>query len=317
MSGLRAQRGPCRAIGLGLPRSHAQTQLGSDAVLETHHAPQVALPGGRTAPLAASNPSHRGHRGHRRGACDRGGPGGHQRRYHRAVRPGSGDADHLHRPFEHPVLHHPVPVPDVRGAGVLDAVRDRVRLRGGQEPARRTRPHPGARRAPVRAGAGLPVGHRDRVHRAVPGQPARPRVSRHLRHLHEPGLEHDLQRLPRVLDGAPGHGRGGDRVSALALAATAAYRAAVRDRRPGLERHDEHGWRLVLPGRVRDHQRQQRHLHPAGHRLVRGCGHRAGGRHGHPVGHRDHDRRGGGGRPALLAADGRLGGAVQARGHPG
>lgn len=138
----------------------------------------------------------------------------------------------------------------------------------GEEPARGAGAGAAPRRAAVGAGARLPVDHGHRVHRAVPRQPAGARVRLGVRDLHVHGLEHDLQRVPLVPDRAARPRRGRPDVPPLAAPPPAPGRAPRRHGRPGLERDDEHGRRVVLPRRVRGDHRQQRELHAARHGLL-------------------------------------------------
>ncbi len=71
-----------------------------------------------------------------------------------------------------------------------------------------------------------------------PGQRAGRRARRHLRHLHQPGLEHGVQLLPVAEDRPRRPRRGHPRLPPVQLAALLAARSAVRHARPGLEHHD-------------------------------------------------------------------------------
>ena len=82
----------------------------------------------------------------------------------------------------------------------------------GQEPSGRGGSDPVARRPAVSADPRLPVLHGHVLPEPVPGQRPRRRDGRHLRHLHEPGLEHGLFVLPVAAHGPVGSGRGFRRV---------------------------------------------------------------------------------------------------------
>src|SRR5262249_36882893 len=132
-----------------------------------------------------------------------------------------------------------------------------------------------------------------------------------LRHLHQPGLEHDVLVLPVATDHATGIGRGRQALSPATLAALSAAGGACGDYWAVMERHDELWWRLVLCCCQRGDQCAHPVLPLAGDWLV--CHHsRRGARYprlavctgGHSGGHRA-------GGPALLAAAGGMGGPLQ------
>src|SRR5262249_12737210 len=159
----------------------------------------------------------------------------------------------------------------------------------------------------VWAGAGLLIHHCDGVHCPLSWQFAWSRAGVSLRHLHQPGLEHDVLVLPVATDGATGIGRGRHALSPAALAAISAPGGAGGDHRAAVERHDELWRRLVLCRCQRGHQCAEPVLHLARHWLV--CHHCCGGAGytclavgtgGHSGGHHS-------GGPTLLAAPGGVG----------
>ncbi len=119
---------------------------------------------------------------------------------------------------------------------------------------------------------------------------------------------HSLRSVPRTSCEAA------TRLPLRLVGAAALGRAAVLHHRPGLEQHDEHGRRLVLPDDHRGVRPRRQGLPPARHRLVHERGRGAGRRAGHALGHGGHgadDRRA---RPAAVAAGRGLGAEVPRRG---
>ena len=137
---------------------------------------------------------------------------------------------------------------------------------------------PGARHSAVGADPGLSLDHRDRVRRAVSGQPAWLRMRRDLRDLHLAGLEHDVQPVPIVPRRADGSARGGAHVPPDAVAEFLAARSALRHAATDLEHDDVGVGRLVLRGGLRGDQRRRPRRQAAGHRLL----HRRGDRTARP-----------------------------------
>ena len=90
-----------------------------------------------------------------------------------------------------------------------------------------------------------------------PGQRAGAGARRHLRHLHQPGLEHGVQLLPVAAHGSARSGRGEPQLPLLGLAALLAAGGALRHAGPHLEHDDVDVRRLVLRRRLRgDHGRR-------------------------------------------------------------
>ncbi len=108
---------------------------------------------------------------------------------------------------------------------------------------------------------------------------ARPRagrgIRRHLRHIHQPGLEHGVQLLSVAAHHAGrAHGSGGI-VSSLAVDALLAARSALRHAGAHLEHDDVDVGRLVLRRRLRVDQRGTHHRRAAGDRFLHRARHRA------------------------------------------
>src|SRR5436853_440513 len=81
----------------------------------------------------------------------------------------------------------------------------------------------------------------------LPQHERRPGAGRRHHDLHRPGVEHDVQLLPLAARGAARPARGGVDLPAELVAAPQMAGAAVRHDGAGVEQHDEHGGRLVLP----------------------------------------------------------------------
>ena len=136
----------------------------------------------------------------------------------------------------------------------LAGLHARLRLLGGQGPARRegarARCSTFCRASPCSASCPAWC---SRWSALFPQQQRRPRARRRPDDLHRPGLEHDVQLLSLAEVGAGRPCSEAATVYRLQLvAAVHVGRAAVRDDRPGLEQHDEHGRRLVLPDDQRE-----------------------------------------------------------------
>ena len=192
--------------------------------------------------------------------------------------------------------HHASHVP---GAGGLARLHADLCHAGGEEPAGRNRADPAARRAAVGADPGLPVLHRDVLPEPVPGLGAGGGTRRHLRHLHEPGLEHGLLVLPVAAHRAGRPRRGLRRVSAVVLAKVLAARDALRHAVAHLQHDDVDVGRVVLRRGGRGHHGGRHDHQAAGHRLLSRHRHR---RQGHQGG-AGRRRHGAGGDPALRPAD--------------
>ena len=148
------------------------------------------------------------------------------------------------------------------GAARLAPLHLHLRDAGGQGAAGGDPAGAGPRHPAVGADPGIHFRHHRRLHGAVPGQPAGGRAGGHLRHLHEPGLEHGVQLLSGPAHPAQGPGRGRPQLPPLGLAAVLARRGAVRHARAGVEHDDVDVRRLVLRrGRGGDQRRQ--HHDPA------------------------------------------------------
>src|SRR5579875_2972438 len=145
-------------------------------------------------------------------------------------------------------------IADGLGPALLARLLPRLRGAGRQEPAGREDPDPAPRCIAVGADPRLPIGHRDRLHRPVPGAALGRRVRRDFCDLHVAGLEHGVQRLSVAAHSADGAGRGGADAAAVALAALLAPRSAACRAPARLEHDDVAVRRLVLRRRLRgDH----------------------------------------------------------------
>ena len=125
-----------------------------------------------------------------------------------------------------PAAHHPA---HVAGAGLVARLHPRLCAAGGQGTAARPGDDPAARHPAVDPDPRLPVDHRHRLHRAVPGQPAGRGMRGDLRRSsrRRPGTWRSaLYQSLRTVPARPAGG-GGD-VPALGLAAVLAAGAAVR-----------------------------------------------------------------------------------------
>src|SRR5207248_491288 len=111
---------------------------------------------------------------------------------------------------------------------------------GGEEPAGRKDPDPGARHFAVGAGPRFFVDHRDRAYPAVPGAAARRRMRRDLRDLYLASLEYDVQPIPVLAHRTGRSVRGGADVPPLGVAAVLAIGGAARRAAADLE-HDDVG----------------------------------------------------------------------------
>ena len=124
-------------------------------------------------------------------------------------------------------------------------------LLGGQGPSGRAGADSAAGYLAKHSGAGLLAGIVARLERPVPAQQRRPGTGGGAYDLHRPGLEHDVQLLPFVALGAARSARWRHGLSLHLVAAIEMGRAALFHDGPGLEQHDEHGGRLVLPDDLR------------------------------------------------------------------
>ena len=93
-----------------------------------------------------------------------------------------------------------------------------------------------------------------------------------VRHLHQPGVEYDLQLLPVAAHRAARSARSGTRVSPQPVATFLEAGCAVRHAGADLEHDDVDVRRLVLYRGVGSDHRRQQHLYAAGHRRVSRAG---------------------------------------------
>ena len=108
-------------------------------------------------------------------------------------------------------------------------------------------------------------------HRAVPRPGAGGRAGGDVRHLHQPGVEYDLQLLPVAAHRAA-RSASGTRVSPQPVATFLEAGCAVRHAGADLEHDDVDVRRLVLYRGVGSDHRRQQHLYAAGHRRVSRAG---------------------------------------------
>ena len=197
------------------------------------------------------------------------------------------------------------------------AVLVELRDLGREERARRQAARADPRRAPVGADPGLHLDH-GRVLLDARARPRdRRRARRDLRDLHEPGLEHGVQRLPVLAHGAHRAPRGRGFVSPHAVDALLAARGAVRDARARLEHDDVDVGRLVLRRRGGGDHGRQHDVRAARRRLVYRARDRAPRPRGDRLGDRDDARRDPALRPALVPAARRVDGSLPRRAGPG
>ena len=258
-------------------------------------------------------------------AAGPGGPGGRAGNPHAALRgrarrrriagplpAAPAGARHQPQPRRPAQLRRPLHAAHVRGAVLLHHLHLRLRIRRRAQPPRRKGAGAAARHPAIGARAGLPLGDGHGIHRPVSRQPAGPGSGFHFRHLHGPGVEHDLLLLPVAAFRAAGTRRDGHPVPPLALGALHAPGAARGHHRPAVERHDELRRRLVLPGRQRGHQRAEPPVHAARPGVVCGRRRRSAQPAGAGLGHPHHGGADCADRPALLEAAGHGGGSLQA-----
>ena len=202
---------------------------------------------------------------------------------------------------------------NVHRVDLLNPVHVRLRLYRRKKPKGRTHSRAVAGHPAIGSGAGLSFRHGHCIHRTLSWQPARPRGSIHLRHLHRPGMEHDILVLSIAANSTQRTRRDGNALPAFEVGAIHSSRTSRLRHRARMERHDELRRRLVLSRSQRIHQRAQPTVHLARSGFLRRRSNRRK-EHARPrLGDRHHDPSHSPHRPVLLEAAGQHGRPLQTR----